>query len=135
MGMYEGLKEDLKKHRLAGNAFEVKVLSFVVGQLGNKAKLVDGVKTLSDGEVLDYLKKHSKSLKETASFQASDELNDEIAFIEAFLPVMMTEDDLERELHDHEFEKIGEFMGYLKSNFDGLYDGKVASAIFKNKKF
>lgn len=133
MSKFQDLRSDLSRHRLARNETHVRVLGFVIGQLFLIARPVNGVKTVTDADVLEYLERHLKNMKDVAARTPSDGINEEISIIESYLPVKLTKEDLERELYDHGFEKLGDFMSYLKTNFPGQHDRKLAVDIFNSK--
>ena len=48
-----------------------------------------------------------------------------------FLPKMLTEDELKEVIKASGLNNIGQIMKYLKENYNGLYDGKIASKLIK----
>lgn len=130
------LRVKLNEARRAQNKMEVSVLSMLIGELTANAKMVNGVKTITDLEVVAHLQKHLKKLHETIAIKrkatpailAEDV---EALFVAKFLPTMLTEDELVSIIKENGFANMGAFMSWLKTNKAGMYDGKLASDVFK----
>ena len=100
-----------------------------------------GNRETTDAEVMAVVKKFIKGLDETVmalckSVQTTEvELAIDIAaaeraILEEFLPKQLTED----ELHDMATGRgsMPDFMKYLKENYAGQYDGKLAATVAKS---
>jgi hypothetical protein len=105
----------------------------MVGNLTSNAKLVDGVKVVSDEDVTVYLKKSVKNLQESLAIKETEDGRWELNFIESFLPKQLSEEQLREIWTSINAANIGQFMGHLKSNFLGQYDGKLASKVAQDK--
>jgi len=98
-----------------------------------KTEVTKETKTPEDNYVVGKLKSMVKNAQSTNSL-TEYELN----IINDYLPTQMTEDVL-REIIGNFITKedlstmkdMGKIMGYLKSDFEGAYDGKLASKITK----
>ena len=59
----------------------------------------------------------------------------EIDILNAYLPQQLSEDKLRTIIDEFRLENpganVGAIMGYLKANYEGLYDGKMASTLAK----
>ena len=59
----------------------------------------------------------------------------EIAILNAYLPTQLSEDKLRTIIDEFRVENpdanVGAVMSYLKANYEGLYDGKLASTLAK----
>ena len=98
-----------------------------------KTEVTKETKTPEDSYVVVKLKSMVKNAQSTNSL-TEYELN----IINNYLPTQMTEDVLRETIGDiitkeelSTMKDMGKIMGYLKSNFDGEYDGKLASTITK----
>lgn len=100
-------------------------------------------KDITDEDVISILKKMKKSSKETKGqaetyFRSSivDECKTELEILDKFLPKQLTEEVLQNIIKDFIFKNsnvnIGSIMKYLKENYSGQYDGKIASMIAKD---
>ena len=98
-----------------------------------KTEVTKETKTPEDNYVVGKLKSMVKNAQSTNS------LTDyELGIINNYLPTQMTEDVLRVTIGDFitkeelsTMKDMGKIMGYLKSNFEGEYDGKLASTITK----
>ena len=98
-----------------------------------KTEVTKETKTPEDNYVVGKLKSMVKNAQSTNSL-TEYELN----IINNYLPTQMTEDVLRETIGDiitkeelSTMKDMGKIMGYLKSNFEGEYDGKLASIITK----
>ena len=98
-----------------------------------KTEVTKETKTPEDSYVVGKLKSMIKNAEATNSL-TEYELN----IINDYLPTQMTEDVLRETIGDFitkeelsTMKDMGKIMGYLKSNFEGEYDGKLASTITK----
>ena len=55
----------------------------------------------------------------------------EMIVMSEFLPKMMSENELKGAIQASGCNNIGSAMKYLKENYNGLYDGKMASKLIK----
>lgn len=82
--------------------------------------------------ILSIIKKMEKSLKITGD---ADSLN-ELTYLKVYLPSLMSEDEITKIvttfISENEGTQMGPIMGFLKSNYGGQYDGKMASTIVKS---
>ena len=98
-----------------------------------KTEVTKETKTPEDNYVVGKLKSMVKNAQSTNSL-TEYELN----IINDYLPTQMTEDVLRETIGNFitkedlsTMKDMGKIMGYLKSNFEGEYDGKLASTIIK----
>jgi uncharacterized protein len=98
-----------------------------------KTEVTKETKTPEDSYVVGKLKSMIKNAQSTNSL-TEYELN----IINDYLPTQMTEDVLRETIGNFitkedlsTMKDMGKIMGYLKSNFEGEYDGKLASTIIK----
>ena len=98
-----------------------------------KTEVTKETKTPEDSYVVGKLKSMIKNAESTNSL-TDYELN----IINDYLPTQMTEEILREKISDFitkeklsTMKDMGKIMGYLKSDFEGTYDGKLASKITK----
>lgn len=98
-----------------------------------KTEVTKESKTPEDSYVISKLKSMVKNAEATNSLT-----NEELLVIEEYLPTQMSEDILRAKIGGFIMKEslsgmkdMGKIMGYLKANFDGEYDGKLASTITK----
>lgn len=130
MSILDTLKADLLQARKDRKPVVVTTLSTLVGELQANAKLVDGVKVVTDDAACAVIKKTIKGLDEMIGYNPTEtSYVFEKELLEKYLPKMLTYE----ELLDI-FIKMGkpstkDFMSYLKVAYPNQYDGKVAASI------
>ena len=88
-----------------------------------------------DSEVLQTVKKILQSVQETLTVQSTEQLLQEKSLLEELLPKQLTEEELfkimkDLVLKDSSFKEKKNLFPYLKANYNGQYDGKVANQLF-----
>lgn len=131
--MIDIIKRDLTEARRNGYSAAVSILSTLIGELTNAAKMVDGKKVIDDDLVLKTVKKFIKNMEETLAISPeASYLRTEIAILEPYLPKSLTPSELEIVIDDligKGADKLGLVMAGLKSQYPNQYDGKEASQI------
>ena len=96
------------------------------------------ISELSDGDVIKILNKTAKNLKETISASNSEEAQQELSVIEAYLPTQMSEGEIRvaveqviSEIGAKSPSDMGKVMGGFNSKHAGKADGKTVSNIVK----
>lgn len=123
------IKERIIKDRIDamknGNTEQRLILSTVLGELDRISK------DPSDDQVVKVIKKMVDSNIECGTIKENE-------YLEVYLPKMISEEDLKQiiieEMTRNEYstmKDMGKVMGYLKQNYAGQYDGKLASDIIK----
>lgn len=111
---------------------EASLLTTLLGEAAMVGKNAN--RETTDQEVVAVVKKFVKNIDETITALSSRN-QDASAFmverkiLEQFLPVQMTEQAIQNVAE--QFTSMPEFMKYMKENYAGQYDGKVASTIAK----
>lgn len=74
-----------------------------------------------------------KKMHESASIMKdySHESLTEYNYLSEFIKSQLSEEDLKKVILESNLTKIGDIMKYLKDNYNGQYDGKLASKIIK----
>ena len=129
MNIYEALKNEhirTRKEKLPTAGF----VGYIISEIQNKAvDIVDGQKVYTDAKAIPVLQNLKKKLAESPAGPATDE---EISILNRYLPKQLTEDELRVILREHCLDmNMGERMNYMKTNYVGQYDGKVAAQIAK----
>ena len=98
-----------------------------------KTEVTKESKTPEDSYIINKLKAMVKNAEATNSLT-----NEELLIIDEYLPTQMSEDVLRDTIklfiEDYSLstmKDMGKVMSYMKNNFDGEYDGKLASTITK----
>lgn len=135
MKIFDAIKEDFKEARVAGNKLASGLLSTVVGEIENKAKMVDGMKQVAEESVVSTLKTFIKNV-DTFKDNVTDtvthaKLMAEKQILEKYLPSQLSEDELRDIFASIDHSNMGIMMKHLKDNYSGRYDGSVASKVAK----
>lgn len=138
----ENIKKDSIRFRKERNP-----IGSFLSTLAAEAAMVgknNGNRESTDAEVVKVLTKFANNLTETINLlekngRSSDKEKQELEVVESYLPTMMTQEELQREIDSLKVEMqvstkrdMGKIMGVLKAKFDGKYDGKMASELVKN---
>ncbi len=98
-----------------------------------KSEVTKESKTPDDAYVVNKIKSMIKSAEATNSLS-----EDELEYMNTYLPKQMTEEELDNviacfkvELNVTDMSGMGKIMGALKKDYNGQYDGKLASTIIK----
>jgi uncharacterized protein YqeY len=149
MSLFEKIKKDYYRTRLAKETIRINLLSTLIGDLESSAKFVDGKKVVDDQAVIGMIKKYLKNNEiileavkrvpgrspeeVTAQSESIYRTTKEIEVLNSFLPQQLSEQELKDILKTlSQRPDFPNWMKFLKANFAGLYDGKVAAEIFKN---
>lgn len=129
------IKEQRTQARINKDMFVANTLTTVVGDLETAQKR--GAE-IDDAYVVAYLKKAIQTAKENFKHSGGDDaFINEVKILEQYLPKQLTETELS-DIVNHYVDNapdcnIGQVMGYLKQQYPGLYDGKVASGLVKER--
>ena len=125
------IKADMLTARKARDTFTVKALSTLYGEVEGIAKKKN--EPISDELVVATVKKFLANLKEsegqTGRLDLLGAIRSEIELLEQYVPQQMDEDELRALLTAENPANIGAAMQFLKANYAGLYDGKMASQV------
>lgn len=125
MTIEKQIKADLKQAMLNKETTKRDVLRVVIGEFNRIGKEV------SDEKAIAIIKKMGKNATDQNKF-------DELHILASYLPDEMDELELKRvcmnfimNMNSPTMKDMGKVMGYLKNNYNGLYDGKLASTLVK----
>lgn len=125
MTIQETIKQDLKQAMLKKDEATKSILRVVIGEFNREGKEV------SDERAVGRIKKMVQDAKTVGN-------EDEAVILEKYLPTQMDELELKRVLMNEimnmdspSMKDMGKVMGWLKSNYAGLYDGKLASTLVR----
>lgn len=82
-------------------------------------------------DLLAMVKKSISNLEFNMQHSESKDIVKERDYLASLLPKQLSEDQLRDLLETNDFPNIGAFMKFLKTNFNGQYDGKLASNLAK----
>lgn len=136
------LQEDQLKARKAKNPIATGLLTALVSEAAIVGKNA-GNRTSTDDEVLATIRKFLKNAEETLArltqLAGADKtianFTEEIRILKEYLPKQMSDEQLRAAIELIKIENnnvnVGIVMKVLKEKYNGLYDGKKASAIIK----
>ncbi len=137
--MLAQIKADYLQARKDRDTVMVKLLSTFI----NDAEMIgknDGGREVTESEVVALLKKYIKNLEETLAVVQDENTVLEKGMLETYLPTQLSADDItaivldQIEVEGYDSPKqMGAIMKFLKQNYDGQFDGKVASQIAREQ--
>lgn len=144
MDLKEQMRADMAAAMRSGATQRRDVLRMVLAAI--KQTEVDGQKTLDDAAIQDVLRKQIKQRQESvADFTRAgrpaevDREMAEIAIIEAYLPQMMTQAEIETlargviaELGVSEAKAMGQVMSRLMPHVKGRADGRLVNEVVRS---
>jgi uncharacterized protein YqeY len=137
MKLYQRIKDDQLVARKTQQKIKASLLTTLMGELGSDViGSTTGNLEITDDMVVAKVKKFMKSLYELVeAYNLGSKSHTaaliEIQVLESYLPKQLTEGELTDIIKECGAPNMGAVMGYLKSNYAGLYDGRMASTIAK----
>lgn len=128
----ETLKKDLLKNRKEQNKQNVTIISTLIGEVQTISSR-DRNKTITDQDIIRIIDKSIEALQERLKHRPSSELEHEIELLRQYVPEKLSEEELIRIKEDNGFSSAKEMLPYLKANYDGLYDGKLAAKVANSR--
>jgi uncharacterized protein YqeY len=136
----ERIKKEQKQARLARDKFKASILTTLMAEVAIVGK--NAQRETTDEEATKVITKFLKGTNENMDILIKlgdtdriPEIAKEMAIYKSFLPQQLTEDELKVEIVkflETNKPNMGALMGYLKNNFNGQYDGKMANQLFKS---
>jgi uncharacterized protein YqeY len=128
------LIEKIKKDRITAmkqkDEDAKSILSTLLGEVESLSKR-NGTE-ISDELIIQTCKKFIANINETLTHADSENqvsLLCELEILEQFLPAQLSAAELRNIIASFGSKNLGEIMKHLKENYNGQYDGKVASAV------
>ena len=137
------LDEEIKKARIQAMKERTRSASDVLSVVMNKIMLAkidkrEKGQELTDADVIAILQKTEKELyDERDSFEKAGrsektaELDEQIAAVKAFIPAMMSEEEIKEIIMSLPDKSIGAVMKHFKTNYAGKCDMKTVGDVFK----
>lgn len=133
MSAFHTLKSEVLKARKSGNSAVSSVGLVLIGEIETETKRSGTEPT--DEMVISKAKKLIQSNEEMFVHTSAEDKRARIVaeneFLETLLPKQLTEDELRTIIADSGLTSIGPVMGHLKKNYNGQFDGALASKIAK----
>ena len=135
MRIQEQVNVHLKNARLTSNVEVKSILRVLIGEFNRVDKIVTDEKaTAIIKKLVDNAKE--RNAKEVDETKIASNLA-EIGILETYLPSQLSENELKVVLEQHitsnslTIKDMGKIMAFLKENYAGKYDGKLASELIK----
>lgn len=139
MTLYAKIKADCLVFRKEHKKEEAGILLVVLGEAETKAKQLSSDSLEADGSLPDHgvLKIIKKNIDDAITTLNAKKDNRKAQLtrdlLEPYMPQMLTAEELQDILTSAvEVENLGTAMKFLKENYAGKYDGKVASEVARN---
>lgn len=129
--MIQKIKSKLLEARKAKNTPAVEILKVLLGEIESEQKRGNEV---NDAFIIARAKKLIESNKDCIEHTFSNDairLSMQNDVLETLIPQQLNEESITKIINDNSFKNMGEFMAHMKSNYAGMYDGKLASSIAK----
>jgi uncharacterized protein YqeY len=131
--LLEKIRADQLQARKEGNKTKADILTTLIGEAAMVGKNA-GNRNTTDEETTKVITKFLKGVYETLALVTDGRkvtLRAEAQILESYMPTQLTADELKTIILTNFTEKpnVGAVMAYLKANYSGLYDGKVASGL------
>lgn len=119
------IKTDRQEQR--DNPVIYSLLGVILGEL-DRLPIPRGQEPTQD-QIYTVIKKLYEAAKEMR--EMTPEADQEYMYLKDFIKQMMTEDELRKVISESGCKNMGEIMKFLKMNYNGTYDGKMANMIAK----
>jgi hypothetical protein len=129
MALIDKIRENQLAARKARDTIPAFLLTTLLGEVGIVAKNA-GRTDATDEEVIATIKKFIKNNESIPDGARNVTHDAELHILEAYLPKQLTREDLVALKHVMNPANKGEWMKFLKENYAGRYDGKLASEVF-----
>ncbi len=141
MPLLSKIKNDLYNARKASDRVALTILTTLYAEAAMKGKN-SGNRESTDEEVTATIAKFVKNAKELLSHiedtETKDKIISEITVYEEYLPSQMSKEELTSVINNimeikegDVIPNIGAVMKHLSANYNGQYDGKLASEIVR----
>lgn len=135
--MLQQLKNDQLQARKNKESVKAKLLTILISDAVMIGKN-DGNREPTESEIIALIKKYIKNAEETLTYSDNVDTVQELAILESYLPHQLSDDEIwdivrevSKELNLTEIKQMGLIMKHLKEDYDGQFDGAVASRIAK----
>ena len=130
MTMLATIKQDRITAMKQKDEITKNILTVLVGDIENIS--LRGIQ-ITDEQVISLIKKYLLSNEEMRKARGDTTvLLGEKTVLEKYLPQQMTEQEILEAVKASGATNVGGVMAYMKANYAGKYDGKLASEIAKN---
>lgn len=134
--LLEQIRADQLTARKAGNKAAAALLTTLIGEATKVSaeEFKKGQTEITDGKVVAKIKSFAENAKQTlavAPAERKEDIQAEINILEGYLPQQLSEEDLTKIIGVWKTEglNLGQIMVNLKAEYEGRYDGKLASSI------
>lgn len=90
-------------------------------------------KEAEDAQVVKLLKKYLKGIEESLAIKADDKLVSEKQILEAFLPTLLSKQEIETILDSLEDLSLRNVMTYFATHYSGRVDNKLVSELVRRR--
>jgi uncharacterized protein YqeY len=127
--LYQTIKADRMSAMKNRDKVAKSILTTLLGELEGNAKR-NGL-DVSDDDVLKLIKKFIDANKESLQYKPDPNLEIENSVLTSYLPKQLSESELRDIITSLGDLHIGQVMKHLSQNYNGQYDGNIASKIIK----
>ena len=135
------IREDQLEARKSRDKLKATLLTTLIGEAQMVGKNA-GNRDTTDAEVVQVVKKFIKNIDESLEYYSGETKEEKLSekkLLEIYLPRQLTEEqlttiifDIFNKLNITELKQMGLVMKELKTNYEGQFDGRLASTIVKD---
>lgn len=130
MSLYKTIQTE-RQNALGKDRIKYNLFGVLIAEVQRKTTAED----VEDSVIIQTTKKLLESVNETLKVASNEQLEAEKALLEDLLPKQLSEDELKEIMiaaiaADPSMSEKKNMFPYLKANYEGLYDGKTANALF-----
>mgnify|MGYP000921596712 CR=1 FL=1 len=130
MSLYKTIQTE-RQNALGKDRVKYNLFGVLIAEVQRKTTAED----VEDSVIIETTKKLLESVNETLKVASNEQLEAEKVLLEDLLPKQLSEDELKEIMisaiaADPSMSEKKNMFPYLKANYEGLYDGKTANALF-----
>lgn len=130
MSLYKTIQTE-RQNALGKDRVKYNLFGVLIAEVQRKTTAED----VEDSVIIQTTKKLLESVNETLKVASNEQLEAEKVLLEDLLPKQLSEDELKEIMisaiaADPSMSEKKNMFPYLKANYEGLYDGKTANALF-----
>lgn len=140
MTLKEQLKEDLKVSMKSGETVKRNIIRLALSEIAAEDSRRTLENHLDEAGARAIIKKMVNNLSEIPEDKKTDELRQELTILSAYLPTLMSEDEIRVKIEEIIIEtgaaspkEMGKVMGQFNAKYKGLADNKIVSEIVRSR--
>lgn len=134
MSLFQTIQTE-RREALGTNRTKYNLYGVIISELQRTVQTSTSTSNISDTDCIKVLKKLLESVSESLSYADNEQLQEEKVLLEKLIPKQLSSDELLEIMknaiaNDPSLAEKKNMFPYLKSKYDGLYNGKDANLLF-----